>query len=303
MMGGYGAEMAGSGMMGGGMMGGYSRAAALESLPDYQLFRFFDFNVRPGKYYKYRVRLWLANPNYQLPPQYLADENSAESQYMETDWSNETGPVPAPLDSRVLVGNVRPAANALSEPSGKILAVHFDESDGTELAEEFTVARGQMANFLQVPKPEKETAPSMFAGGMEGYGTGPEGSEGGGAMETMGMYGGGFAGAAPKKRDRKRERKKPEEPPELIDYVTQLLLLDMSGGQRQLGRDRNLLEPGRYLFLDPAGNLVIHSELRDLDEYRDFKPVEVKKKKEKPEEGLGPEGMMEGMFGPFGGQQ
>ena len=31
---------------------------------DFWLLRFFDFSVQPGKRYKYRVRLVLADPNY-----------------------------------------------------------------------------------------------------------------------------------------------------------------------------------------------------------------------------------------------
>ncbi|HET6881167.1 MAG TPA: hypothetical protein VFI31_13485 [Pirellulales bacterium] len=39
----------------------------------YRLFRFFDFDVQPGKTYCYRVKLVALNPNYELPARYLAN--------------------------------------------------------------------------------------------------------------------------------------------------------------------------------------------------------------------------------------
>lgn len=57
------ASSQGSGMMGGRGMGAMN--APLKPESDYKLIRFFDLEAKPGKSYRYRVRVWLADPNHQ----------------------------------------------------------------------------------------------------------------------------------------------------------------------------------------------------------------------------------------------
>lgn len=274
--GGYG-DMAGYGEMGsGGGYGGVSTMGRQREIPKYQLFRFFDFSVRPGQYYQYRVRLRLTNPNYELPPQNLEDEKLAEKATLQTDWSEPTKVVNVPLDSRVLAGPVSVSANVNVTPKGELATVHFNDDTGEEVAEKYTVARGQLMNYLGVEVKEEKPKSGMYGGYGDEYGMSPDMTE-----DPYGAYGG-----APKKKERRK--KEPKEEPKTVDYITEMLVLDFLGGSTLPGTDRNLKEPGRILLMDSAGNLLLHEELEDQEQFVGFFPPEVKKKEE-PENPYGDE--------------
>ena len=278
---GYGAEggMALGGMEGG--YGGYGMGMQRREIPEHQLFRFFDFSVEPGKYYRYRVMLRLANPNYELPIQYLADETLAESTFVEAPWSEDSRTIRVPMDSRVLAGPVKPSLNINVPPRGSIVAVHFDSANGKEVAEEFEVDRGQVLNFLGV-----EVAKDNPPGGMPPYGAAGMEMMGGEGFDPMG-YG---AEAAGMQRPAAKKRQ-PQEPAEKVDYVTEMLVLDFLGGESLIGKDRDLKEGGRFLLMDPAGNLVMQDELDDHEEWVVYNPPEVEKPPARAEgfEGIGGE--------------
>lgn len=265
----YGAE---GGMAYGGLegaSGGYGMGMPRRDIPEYQLFRFFDFSVETGKFYRYRVMLRLANPNYELPVQYLADEKLAESTFVEAPWSEETKTIRVPMDSRVLAGPVKPSLNVNVPPRGAIVAVHFDSTNGKEVAEEFEVDRGQVLNFLGV-----EVAKQKPLGGMTPYGNAGldmMGAEAGMYDPMMvGAEGAGLQRPAPKKRQ-------PQEPAEKVDYVTEMLVLDFLGGESLIGKDRDAKAEGRFLLMDPAGNLVMQDELDDNEEWVVYNPPKVEK--------------------------
>lgn len=270
----YGGEMDyGMGEMGGA--GGYGQTGPQREIPEYQLFRFFDFTVQPGRYYQYRVQMKLKNPNFEMPVQHLADEKMAEQAFLDTPWSTETKLVSVPLDSRVLAGPVTVPTSVTSTPSGEIGAVYFNPDDGEEVAEKFTVKRGALLNY-----PDREVKEEKPKTGM---GADPYAAEGGyeemyGADE---MYGAGAGGS--RSRDRRSRREEPEEV-KVVDYITEMLVLDFEGGGLLPGTDRSLKEPGRVLLMDPAGNLVIEDDLTDQEEWVKFFPPEVKKDKKKTNE-------------------
>src|SRR6185437_15544544 len=56
-----GPSMGGQGMYGPGKGGAAARRAG--PVVEHRLFRFFDFDVEPGKTYRYRIQLVLSNPN------------------------------------------------------------------------------------------------------------------------------------------------------------------------------------------------------------------------------------------------
>ncbi len=284
----YGGEMGyGMGEMSG--MGGYGQTGPRREIPEYQLFRFFDFTVKAGHYYQYRVRIKLKNPNHEIPIQHLVDETMADQAFLDTAWSTESKLVSVPLDSRVLAGPVTVPTSVTSTPSGEIGAIYFNPDDGEEVAEKFNVKRGALLNY---PNREvKEEKPKTGMGGYgDPYGGGEEGMYGGdpyGGGEE-GMYGGGS-----RSRDRRRNRQEPEEV-KVVDYITEMLLLDFEGGGLLPGTDRSLKAPGRMLLMDPAGNLVIQDDLTNQEEWIEFFPPEVKKDKKKMNE-MDPYG--EGMYG------
>lgn len=70
---------------------------------EYRLFRFVDTAVEPGKSYRYRVRLSVWNPNYNVPGQHLTDASLAKDAKLPSPPSNVTEPVTVPSTVTVLV--------------------------------------------------------------------------------------------------------------------------------------------------------------------------------------------------------
>jgi hypothetical protein len=210
---------------------------------EYCLFRFFDFTVKPGKHYRYRVKLVLANPNHGMPSHFLENEGMEKTRTLEADWSEPSPPVSVPVDSQVLAVSAK-----ASNGTASLMLVLFDEKDGTSASEEFaSVARGQLLNYRE--RPFADTSPT----GMSG---------------PMGM-GGMLGGRSPLERSETKVERK-------VDYLTNALLLDVSGGGGLPGKDRSLVEPGSVLLLNGEGNLVVHNELDDLSDCQFYKPPEVK---------------------------
>jgi hypothetical protein len=117
--------------------------------PPYKLFRFFDFNVEPGKQYVYRVCLALVNPNYHKGTSLLKKPELAADAFLKTKWSEPSPLITVPRDTRVLMASVKPAHGA-NDPSGRLLAIRWAKRKGAEIYEEFNVVRGQVANFADV---------------------------------------------------------------------------------------------------------------------------------------------------------
>ena len=69
---------------------------------DYKVFRFVDTAVKPGHRYRYRVRLSVWNPNYQVPAQHLADADLATATKLPSPSSNESDAVLVPGVTKVL---------------------------------------------------------------------------------------------------------------------------------------------------------------------------------------------------------
>lgn len=235
------------GRRGPGMTGpeGY---AEMEEIPieKYLLFRFFDFDVKEGKHYRYRVRLILDNPNREVDPKYLVKQESSKVRQVEADWSTPSPVASVPLDSHVLT---LAAAGKPFESAGgataDMIVVRFDMETGLEAFQEFKgLARGKWLNFLQ-QEFVRSTAPGIM--GSMGGSSGPGG------------YG----------------RSMEEEDKEVVDYVTDCLLLDAAGGQKLPGREKDrLLEPASLLLVDNNGDLVVRHELDDQEEVFRHQPPE-----------------------------
>lgn len=283
-----------------------------EEIARVKLFRFFDFSVEPGKRYKYRVKLLLSNPNFGLPTRFLEREELARIQWLETDWSEPSNTVTIPRDARILAGPVKPSAFVTGEPKATVGVAFFDFATGTEQFEKFEVIRGQWLNFYKRPLSGSER---LTVGSQ--YGQPPPIMPGLDEMMTPEMPGmPGMPGKDKKKdrdrqkpkekeKDKEKERQRQKEPPpaQLVDYLTETLVLDMRGGNRLPGRDREATEPGRLLLLDPEGKLVALNELDHAEEFQ--RQVEPSKKQGPagyyPEMPMGPEMMMTpemGMPGP-----
>jgi len=250
-------ELAGEGMMG-----------MEEQMPDFLLFRFFDYTVEAGKSYRYRVRLMLVNPNYGIEPKFLADPALAEKQWIEKDrWSEPTPAITVPRDARVLAGNVHTRIRDTDEPSGMVAIVKWMEETGQDVDKDFRVVRGQQLDYPGTVIREPKRNPRDVE---------PEGGD---------LLGGRNADAT-----------EPEEP-EKIDFLTEMLVLDLVGGNRLPGRDRSMTEPGSILVMEHDGTLAVLSEAEDKKEYerRTSEPEPTELEGEMP--GMMPEeGMMEDMM-------
>ncbi|HSG71578.1 MAG TPA: hypothetical protein VLA12_14245, partial [Planctomycetaceae bacterium] len=67
-----------------------ARSAAAGRL---MLFRYFDFDVEPGRVYRYQVRIKYKNPNFGKPIELLASPELADAQSIFSEWSDPTPPV------------------------------------------------------------------------------------------------------------------------------------------------------------------------------------------------------------------
>lgn len=239
-----------------------------------KLFRFVDYKVEPGKKYRYRVKLWLANPNYKLPPQVLEDESMAKEAWLLTEWSQPTNVVRVPSDFGVLAGPAKPGRVPFIEPRATVGVTVFRPTPGLTKFMEFPdLARGTIIDFsaadvkkMNPPKREKKPTPSPYGPGSE-YGSssspGLEGipglvSPGGEPPGGSGYPGPGYPGpttATPK-----------QEEPEL-DYFTRFMIVDLGGGESLPNKDS---APSTLVLMDPEGNLIVRDELEDSRQYKRF---------------------------------
>ena len=92
-----------------------------------RLFRFVDTTVKPGETYRYRVKLALRNPNFDLAPQHLADPGSSKAAFLVSDYSTETPPVRVPNDTVLL-------ARTITKDTAKAMKVKGDALEVMVLA-------------------------------------------------------------------------------------------------------------------------------------------------------------------------
>ncbi len=106
------------------------------------LFRYFDFDVVPGNAYRYRVRLKLLNPNYELPVEDVEKRQVREGTTRETPWSNTSNPVVVEQDLQYFVKKVSIPSFALSSPYSNVELMQWNEESGTFVKNEFKVYPG-----------------------------------------------------------------------------------------------------------------------------------------------------------------
>jgi hypothetical protein len=156
--GGYGYEGGGrGGMMSGGGLRPATQKTTVAKGVDFWLLRFFDFSVEPGKRYKYRVKLVLADPNYGLQANLLApsvlDRKDRKDHRFVEDWSEPSATVGIPLAGSVRLVQVKPQAEEgiNQEPAAKMLVESFDvdeKGNAIQAAKEVdNLRRGYVANL------------------------------------------------------------------------------------------------------------------------------------------------------------
>lgn len=241
MMGGMGAEMYGSdgsAMYGSGM---YGHANPVGEQVELQLFRFMDFSVEPGKRYRYRVQLLLANPNFQVEARFLETEDLAKQPWVEAQWSDPSGVIAVPRDSMLLLGPVKPPNTINDEPVATVMARTFRIEKGLEMADLFQVVRGQLANLQREEKAptvaERRADRARRAQGTPEY-------DGYGDEEMYYSFGDeeySYGVEMPGMPRRPIPDKKTETEP--VSHQTGMLVLDVYGGARLSQNDPTATEP------------------------------------------------------------
>ncbi|HQU45940.1 MAG TPA: hypothetical protein PK867_24210, partial [Pirellulales bacterium] len=197
----------------------------------YRLFRFFDFNVEPGKTYCYRVKLVALNPNYELPARLLARPTSADELFLEAKWSAPTPSVAVVAGTRLLAGGITfgEDATATPDPTVRILVRFFDFATSRRVNTLFEATRGAVLNEAGVH--------------LEAADTGPKN----------------------KKRPGKPDKKKPVETP-TIDVRTDAMVVDFFGGDDLAGKTGGKV-PSHVLVVDPLGGFKTLVEADDAQTF------------------------------------
>jgi hypothetical protein len=225
-------------MMGHGGMGGRSTSGMVVAQDvSFWLLRFFDFDVEPGKKYKYRVRLALVDVNSisTKGPGRRVDKDALDSTVL-TRLSSAKGPkgirftdpsAPSPTVGIPLAGDVRVAgANAANA------RLHNDEPRLNLMVTSFGVDEENQA--FQAVKEKEGFRRGNVANMTEG-------------VEVLVEQG-----------DYIDEIKS-------FDFRTGITVVDIRGGER-LSRSRKLSAPAQALLMDPTGQLYVRREVKDIGE-------------------------------------
>jgi hypothetical protein len=137
---------------------------------EFKLLRFFDFSVKPGKSYIYRVSLALKNPNFGIDTAKLQNADYAKEKYFFTNLPTndklptQTNRVDVPKDTQILVG----AAKSEEPGPGKfpVILLTWVQKNGRAGYFSLTnVDHGQVLNVMNekvtpVPVEPSATAPT-----------------------------------------------------------------------------------------------------------------------------------------------
>ena len=228
-----------------GQMTGYENMDP-KDVPEYAMFRYFDFDVSVNQSYIYRLQLEVEDPNCprdrRLDPdasalsdevQLRLNQQKDRKSQLPTDFSGSSNVVTVALGQRILLGTVDAARElfvaaagtsyqpATSEAKAKVIVMEFDAKGKRELPVEITVQPGSVGYYR-------------------------------GKVEPVYRW--------------KNWLGKPEEgTPIRVNSV----VLALRGGE-EVGKGK-LTEPGEMLAWNAAtGKLVVHSEFEDADEYPNF---------------------------------
>lgn len=256
--GGLGPEMDMGGEFGYGGPGGYGRGMSASAEPvQYKLVRFFDTEVEPERVYRYRVRLFIEDPNnpntdpangrVSRPPRRRtlsmkvidrlkkqeADPDNQNVYYLTTDWSEASDPVRLPSTARAFAGEVASARFSTGaggvkiqqgEVNGTVAPVVWNDDYAIDVSKEMKAYRGSVLN---VDGPFEVLDPISL---------------------TIKLL-----------DDKDYELR------------SRYLVVDMFGGSDLPGdRDNKVTSVGEFLVIDQSGNFAVRNELEDEDEFRRF---------------------------------
>ncbi|HEX4142822.1 MAG TPA: hypothetical protein VHY91_04665 [Pirellulales bacterium] len=126
-----------------------------------KLFRFVDYTVKPGKQYRYRVKLLLQNPNQDVADRFLSDPALSHTATLETDWSEPSAVVTVRRGVSIFAGPILKPAPVPHDPEVEICVVSFDPLRGGAPTKKKNVQRGALLNFSE--KEMKVLSPDHMA--------------------------------------------------------------------------------------------------------------------------------------------
>jgi hypothetical protein len=112
---------------------------------EYRLLRIFDYTVQPKMRYAYRIKLGLANPNYNRPPISLKNPESRTREFLETEWSAPTDVVAIPDQYGVLSGGLAKESRS-QDPTATLMITAIDPEAGVEAATQLDLQRAGVAD-------------------------------------------------------------------------------------------------------------------------------------------------------------
>ena len=276
-----------------GRMEGPSMPGQTRGRTSYYLFRFFDFNVEPGKRYRYQVRLVLWNPALGREGAMLAAKlrlglpvnpgPGVQDHYLNEDVLARKKQILSQARKELAEKKVREARATLRQ----WLNIESDWSDPTDL---ISVPRDSRLLAVSVQPPSR-VADQPRGSVMVVSWVKDQGIE---AFREESVQRGkvaNFLNCVFPETKKPRPQKSPGRTPgrshgtgmeemlsqlpsgslepadtsSPVDYVTDTLVLDMHGGERLPGKDR-LNRPGAILVMGPDETLVVRHELDDLAE-------------------------------------
>jgi hypothetical protein len=148
--GGYGSAYSDGSRMGAAGYGGVGPGGEqpLVAHTPYFLFRFVDtHNIEPGKEYRYRVSLEVQNPNYLVPAGFLEDPASSQ---VESRWTApaESPAITVPGKSFLYALSSKNQNKSPSDFEGQVLFHVWNDKMGAEVAKEFDLSLGAIADFV-----------------------------------------------------------------------------------------------------------------------------------------------------------
>ena len=208
-------------------------AGQTSTKPDILFMRYIDYDVQPGKKYRYRIKLILQNPNYNVPEKYLQFADFNKSRSLQTPWSEPSSVVSVAPATKIEL-------KAVNSTRGYALVklMHFNLQTGDYQTGDFKVERGQKMNFYDQDYYSPVDSSTPIENDLS---------------LLLPSY------------------RKPAAP-ELVDYVTNTVLLDYHEGNRLPGR-RHPTEPSSILVMDGEGNLIAIKEDEHPMRTRPISPV------------------------------
>jgi hypothetical protein len=115
---------------------------------EYRMFRFIDMSVEQGKSYRYRVRLSLWNPNYNLAAQYLSDPALAKDVKLPSPATEATAAVTVPDGVGFAVRPLRKAERKGFKPTfAEVLVLAEDPTTGMQSLRSLVTEPGGLVNI------------------------------------------------------------------------------------------------------------------------------------------------------------